>query len=78
MMPNDLPPWAAVCQQTQRWIAAGVFEDIVRDPACCFCMLLRLDAKRGSGPTAVILRRRTLRSTPESRGRAGYDGRKRK
>ncbi len=23
-MPNDLPPWAAVYQQTQRWLAAGV------------------------------------------------------
>src|SRR5215212_2691222 len=26
MLPNDLPPWPAVYQQTQRWIAAGVFE----------------------------------------------------
>jgi transposase len=25
-MPNDLPPWAAVYQQAQRWLAAGVFE----------------------------------------------------
>ena len=23
MMPNDLPPWPAVYQQAQRWIAAG-------------------------------------------------------
>src|ERR1700709_1908342 len=25
-MPNDLPPWAAVYQQSQRWLAAGCFE----------------------------------------------------
>ena len=26
MLPNDLPPWSAVYQQTQRWLKAGVFE----------------------------------------------------
>jgi transposase len=26
MMPNDLPPWPAVRQQTQRWLQAGCFE----------------------------------------------------
>jgi len=31
MMPNDLPPWHTVCQQTQRWWKAGVFETLVRD-----------------------------------------------
>ena len=31
MMPNDLPPWHTVYQQTQRWLRAGVFEDMVRD-----------------------------------------------
>ena len=25
-MPNDLPPWEAVYQQSQRWLASGVFE----------------------------------------------------
>jgi transposase len=30
-MPNDLPPWAAVYQQTQRWLAAGCFEALVDD-----------------------------------------------
>ena len=29
MMPNDLPPWSAVYQQTQRWIKAGCFEAMV-------------------------------------------------
>ncbi|MDV2990430.1 MAG: IS5 family transposase ISAzo23 [Chroococcidiopsis sp. SAG 2025] len=74
MMPHDLPPWAAVYQQTQRWIDAGVFEAIVDD----LRTLLRLAAGRKETPTAVILDSRTLQSTPESGGRAGYDGGKRK
>src|SRR5947209_9235098 len=31
MMPNDLPPWWVVYQQTQRWLAAGCFAALVRD-----------------------------------------------
>jgi len=31
MIPNDLPPWHAVYDQAQRWIAAGVFEAIAQD-----------------------------------------------
>jgi transposase len=30
-MPNDLPPWAAVSQQAQRWLAAGGFEALAED-----------------------------------------------
>jgi transposase len=30
-MPNDLPPWAAVYQQTQRWLAPGCFEALAED-----------------------------------------------
>jgi transposase len=74
MMPNDLPPWAAVYQQTQRWWHAGVFEAIVRD----LRMLLRLAEGRTAQPSAAILDSRTLPSTPESGKRAGYDGAKRK
>ena len=81
MLPNDLPPWAAVYQQTQRWLAAGVFETMVHD----LRMVLRMadvDAKGGQGraphPTAVILDGSTLQSTPESGHRAGYDGHKKK
>jgi transposase len=73
MMPHDLPPWAAVYQQTQRWIDAGVFEAIVDD----LRVLLRLAVGK-QNPTAVILDSRTLQSTLESGGRAGYDGGKRK
>jgi transposase len=72
MMPNDLPPWSAVYQQAQRWIAAGVFEAVAHD----LRMILRLVAGREAQPTAAILDARTLQSTPESGGRAGYDGAK--
>jgi transposase len=65
-MPHDLPPWEAVYQQTQRWLRAGVFEEMVHN----LRVLLRLSAGKASDPTAAILDSRTLRSTPES----GYDG----
>lgn len=74
MMPNDLPPWEAVYQQTQRWIKAGVFEAIVHDVRA----LLRLAQGRNEQPSAAIFDSRTLQSTPESGARAGYDGAKRK
>src|SRR2546426_3962095 len=73
-MPNDLPPWEAVYQQSQRWLRAGCFEAIVHDLRA----LLRLAAGRPPEPTAVILDARTLQSTPESGARAGYDGHKKK
>lgn len=74
MMPNDLPPWYTVYQQTQRWLKADVFEAMVHDLRA----LLRELQKRKSQPTAAILDSRTLQSTPESGNRAGYDGAKRK
>src|SRR5687767_3883680 len=73
-MPHDLPPWEAVYQQTQRWLKAGVFEEMVHD----LRVLLRLSEGRPSDPRAAILDSRTLRSTPESGSRGGYDGAKRK
>jgi transposase len=33
-MPNDLPPWSAVYQQSQRWLAAGCFEALAHDLQC--------------------------------------------
>lgn len=74
LMPHDLPPWAAVYQQTQRWIGAGSFEAIVHDLRA----LLRVAAGRNAEPSAAIFDGRTLQSTPESGARAGYDGHKRK
>lgn len=74
MMPNDLPPWHTVYQQTQRWLKAGVFEDLVHD----LRMLLREISGRCPQPRAAILDSRTLQSSPESGSRAGYDGHKRR
>jgi transposase len=74
MMPHDLPPWAAVYQQTQRWLKAGVFEAIVHDLRA----VLRLAEGRQEEPSAAIFDSRTLQSTPESGAHAGYDGAKRR
>ncbi len=74
MMPNDLPPWPAVQQQTQRWINAGSFEAIAHD----LRLLLRLAAQRADAPSAAIFDSRTLQSTPESGARAGFDGHKKR
>jgi len=74
MMPNDLPPWHAVQQQTQRWLRAGCFEAMAED----LRLLLRLMAGREGLPSATILDSRTLQSTPESGRRAGFDGAKKR
>lgn len=74
IMPHDLPPWAAVYQQTQRWLKAGVFAAMVHD----LRELLRILTGRHEQPSAVILDSRTLQSTVESGHRAGDDGGKRR
>lgn len=53
---------------------AGVFEAFVVD----LRRLLRIAAGRSGQPSAAILDSRTLRSTPESGARAGYNGHKRR
>lgn len=73
-LPHDFPPASAVYQQARRWVAAGVFEDIAHD----LRVILRLVDGREGQPTAAVLDGRTVQSTPESGGRAGYDGHKRK
>jgi transposase len=74
MVPNDLPPWHAVHQQTMRWIKAGCFESMAHDLRA----VLRLLVDKKADPTAAIFDSRTLQSTPESGARAGYDGYKRR
>lgn len=73
MMPNNLPPWAVVYQQTQRWLKTGVFKLIGHDLRA----MLRLAEGRKAKPAAVIPDSRTLQSSPESGARSGYDGAKR-
>lgn len=72
-MPNDLPPWHAVYDQARRWLRAGCFEMLVQDLRA----VLRLAQGRSEEPSAAVLDSRTLRSTPESGGRAAWDGHKR-
>jgi transposase len=74
LIPHEFPPWAAVHQQAQRWIAAGVFEALVHDLRA----VLRLADQRAPQPSAIVLDARTLQSSCESGGRAGYDGAKRR
>lgn len=74
MIPHDLPPWHTVYQQTQRWIKAGVFEDMAHDLSA----LLRQVEGRPPEPTAAIIDSRTLQSSIESGHRAGYDGAKKR
>ncbi len=80
-LPNDLPPWYTVYQQTQRWVRAGVFEAMVHDLRGVL-RLADVEANDGAGrrphPSAVILDGTVLQSTPESGHRAGYNGHKRK
>src|SRR6185437_5508441 len=74
MLPNDLPPWNVVYQQTQRWIKAGCFEAMAHDLRA----ILRVALERKADPSAVILDSRTVQSTPESGARAGFDGHKKR
>ena len=73
-LPHDLPPWEMIYQQSQRWIKAGVFEAMCHD----LRVLVRLTQGRNPQPSAAIFDGRTVQSTPESGGRAGYDGYKKK
>jgi transposase len=73
-LPHDFPPWSAVYQQARRWLHAGVFEHIAHDLRA----IVRFLDDRNLEPSAAILDGRTLQSTPESGGRAGYDGAKKK
>ena len=74
LIPNDLPPWHTIHQQTMRWIKAGCFEAMAHDLRA----IVRLALGRDENPTAAIYDSRTVQSTPESGGRAGYDGYKKR
>jgi transposase len=55
MIPNDLPPWPVVYQQTRRWIRAGCFEIMVED----LRSLLREFVERKPQPTAMVVDKHT-------------------
>jgi transposase len=74
LLPTNLPPWPTVYQQARRWVEAGCFEALVHD----LRLLLRLATGRAGQPSAAIFDARVLQSSPESGGRAGYDGHKRR
>ncbi len=73
-LPHDFPPWSAVYHQSRRWVEAGVFAAAAHD----LREMIRMLHDRGPYPTAVVLDGRTLQSTPESGGRAGFDGHRKK
>jgi transposase len=62
LLPHDLPPWYVVYQQTQRRLAAGVFETIIHD----LRVILRLAEGRAPEPTAAIFDSRAVHCTLES------------
>ncbi len=72
-LPHDFPPYKIVHEQAMRWFERGCFETLLHD----LRLLVRRDALREDEPTAAIVDSRTLRSTPESGHRAGWDGAKR-
>lgn len=45
LVPNVLPPWEIVYQQTQRWLRSGVFEAMVH--ACGSCCAPSPTARAG-------------------------------
>lgn len=51
LLPQDLPPWPVVYEQTQRWIRAGVFEIMNHDVR----RILRLWEGRDEDPTTAII-----------------------
>jgi hypothetical protein len=52
------PPWAAVYQQSQRWLASGCFETLAQDLRA----VLRLAGGRARDPREAIIDSRTLHS----------------
>ena len=72
-LPHDFPPYKIVHQKLMRWFERGCFENLAHD----LRSVVREDALKEGVPTVAIVDSRTLQSTPESGGRAGYDGGKR-
>jgi len=63
-----------VYQQTRRWMERGCFEAMAHE----LREIVRLALERNKSPSAAIYDSRTLQSMPESGGRGGYDGAKKR
>ena len=63
LLPANFPPWPAVYQQTQRWIAAGCFEAMVHDLRA----MLRWSAGRSRSAHGRHFRQRHAAITPGER-----------
>ena len=72
--PTTFPPGKWSISRRAAGSPPEAFEAIVHDLRA----VLRFSDDRGPEPTAAILDSRTIQSTPESGGRAGYDGYKRR
>ena len=66
MIPNDLPPWAAVYQQVQRWIKAGGLEEMVHD----LREILRIAAGREANADGQVGKFMIARKSNERRSAA--------
>jgi len=73
-LPHDFPPWSTVYQQARRWWKAQCFETLAQD----LRKIVRVLQAREPNPSAIVIDSRTINSTPESGGRAGYDGYKKR
>ncbi len=67
LMPGDLPPWYTVYQQTRRWVAAGVFEEMVHDLRA----VLRVAPGAGARADGGYLRRSHDAIDARERGQGG-------
>ena len=73
MIPNDLPPWYIVYQQRQRWMGRMLHGSGSRPAFACGKPLGRTHS-----PPPLFLTDGPCSRRPESGGRAGYDGAKRR
>ena len=75
LIPNDVPPWAAVYQQFRRWLDAGVLEaldaGVLKALDADVQSIVREWAGHKGQPSAICVHSRTVQSTPKSGGRAG-------
>jgi putative transposase len=73
-LPSSYPPWGAIWQQWRRWVAAGVWEEAMRE----LSKQERRRSERQATPSMVMLDAQTVRggrsglTFHERGGRGGY------